>query len=179
MPGESDTGPYGFDDTDTPPEQESFAESERVRGSGRRSSKVNEQAIPTTVVEKVDPFTASYGEVPGTMAYEMRRADAEPDVVVGSEVQEDFRPRSGSTPGNLPVPTTKLSVVDASPTRGDMPGRKADVKHKEDAEPDVVVQEADPDPQGMKNPIIPSFIHLLMNQDHQLHRVIVDDMDPQ
>ncbi|KAI9876874.1 MAG: hypothetical protein M1830_005417 [Pleopsidium flavum] len=36
--------------------------------------------IPTTVVSKVDT-EPSYGEVPGTDAYDMRKGDAEPDIV--------------------------------------------------------------------------------------------------
>ena len=39
------------------------------------------QPIPTTVVSKVDA-KPSYGEIPGTDAYAMRKEDAEPDVVV-------------------------------------------------------------------------------------------------
>ncbi|KAF2268334.1 hypothetical protein CC78DRAFT_21328 [Lojkania enalia] len=38
--------------------------------------------IPKTVVEKVDPDTPSYGEVPGTHAHELRAADAVPDVIL-------------------------------------------------------------------------------------------------
>lgn len=38
--------------------------------------------VPKTIVEKVDPDTPSYGEVPGTAAHEIRKADAEPDVIV-------------------------------------------------------------------------------------------------
>ena len=37
-------------------------------------------SIPTTIVTKVDS-KPSYGEVPGTDAYDKRRGDAEPDVV--------------------------------------------------------------------------------------------------
>ncbi|PNS21585.1 Peptidyl-prolyl cis-trans isomerase-like 4 [Sphaceloma murrayae] len=40
--------------------------------------------IPKTVVEKVEPENPSYGEVPGTEAWEKRRADAEPDEVLMS-----------------------------------------------------------------------------------------------
>lgn len=39
-------------------------------------------AIPKTVVEKVEPDKPSHGEVPGTEAYEKRKADAEPDQIV-------------------------------------------------------------------------------------------------
>lgn len=37
--------------------------------------------IPKMVVEKVDE-EPSHGEVPGTAAYDMRQADAQPDVVI-------------------------------------------------------------------------------------------------
>ncbi|KAI9788508.1 MAG: hypothetical protein M1816_006848 [Peltula sp. TS41687] len=135
----SDSGPYGFRDADVSSDEEVGGESSR-----RRGSKMSEQGIPTTVVEKVDPFTPSYGEVPGTMAYEMRRADAEPDVVVGSDDAALSRSRSGSTPGNLPVPITKVSVVDSPSASGDPSGKKVDERHQGDAEPDVIVQGTDP-----------------------------------
>lgn len=38
--------------------------------------------IPKTVVEKVDPDQPSHGDVPGTVAHELRKADAEPDVIL-------------------------------------------------------------------------------------------------
>ncbi|KAF2219488.1 hypothetical protein BDZ85DRAFT_42913 [Elsinoe ampelina] len=43
--------------------------------------------IPKTIVEKVEPENPSYGEVPGTEAYEKRRADAEPDEVLTSPIK--------------------------------------------------------------------------------------------
>jgi hypothetical protein len=38
--------------------------------------------IPKTVVEKVDPEAPSYGDVPGTAAHSLRKADAQPDVIL-------------------------------------------------------------------------------------------------
>jgi hypothetical protein len=38
--------------------------------------------IPKTVVEKVDPDEPSHGDVPGTHAFEVRAADAVPDVIL-------------------------------------------------------------------------------------------------
>lgn len=72
--------------------------------------KTNALQIPRTVVEKVEPDSPSYGEVPGTLAHDMRRADAEPDEVVKApdatraklEGQSQSRPRSRS-------PTSQLS----------------------------------------------------------------------
>ena len=44
-------------------------------------------SIPRTVVEKVDD-TPSHGEVPGTYAHELRKADAEPDEIIKSPEKE-------------------------------------------------------------------------------------------
>jgi hypothetical protein len=38
--------------------------------------------IPKTVVQKVDPRSPSHGEVPGTAAHAIRKADAIPDVII-------------------------------------------------------------------------------------------------
>jgi hypothetical protein len=38
--------------------------------------------VPKTVVEKIDPDQPSYGDVPGTLAHQLRAADAEPDIIV-------------------------------------------------------------------------------------------------
>ena len=43
--------------------------------------------IPKTIVEKVEPDKPSYGEVPGTAAYEKRRADADPDEILRSPIK--------------------------------------------------------------------------------------------
>ena len=43
--------------------------------------------VPKMVVEKVDPDEPSYGEVPGTAAYEMRKADAKPDEILTSPLE--------------------------------------------------------------------------------------------
>jgi hypothetical protein len=46
----------------------------------RAASNPGDRSIPVTKVEKVDSIP-SHGEVPGTDAYEMRKGDAEPDIV--------------------------------------------------------------------------------------------------
>jgi len=110
------------------------------------------QPIPTTVVEKVDPEIPSYGEVPGTPAHEKRVADAVPDLVVrsGSRSRSSItRSRAGSTPGDLPIPITKVERVDSAPRHGEIPGTKAYELRKEDAKPDLVEEVADTaDPQS-------------------------------
>ena len=40
--------------------------------------------VPLIVAMKIDPEEPSYGDVPGTEAYDKRRADAVPDVILKS-----------------------------------------------------------------------------------------------
>ena len=97
------------------------------------------------MVEKVDPFTPSYGEVPGTVAYDIRQADAEPDVVMARDDEAGATRVSGdSTSETMPVPITKLTKADHSPAPAEVPGTEAHGKHKQDAEPDVVEQNKAP-----------------------------------
>lgn len=46
--------------------------------------------VPKMIVEKVDPDQPSHGDVPGTAAFEMRKADAEPDEVLKAPEGEDL-----------------------------------------------------------------------------------------
>ncbi len=98
------------------------------------------QSVPITVVEKVDPFTPSYGEVPGTLAYDARKADAAPDVVMATNVSEKAESAHEESPKRPPVPKTKVTIVDDP--KG-IPGTEAFEKHKLDAEPDVIEQQSD------------------------------------
>lgn len=115
----------------------------------RRASTPGGRPIPTTVVEKIDTDVPSYGEVPGTPAHEMRLADAVPDMVVrsasgySSRSSSISRARAGSTPGDLPIPVTKVEKVDSKPSFGEVPGTEAYEKRKQDAEPDMVEQVRD------------------------------------
>jgi hypothetical protein len=105
------------------------------------------QPIPMTVVEKIDPEVPAYGDVPGTEAHEKRLADAVPDLVVrsGSRSRASTITRSGagSTPGDLPIPITKVERVDSTPSHGELPGTKAYELRKEDAKPDLVEEVGD------------------------------------
>lgn len=104
------------------------------------------QPIPTTVVEKIDPSSPSHGEVPGTPAHDKHAADAVPDMVVraGSRSPSiSTRSRAPSTPGDLPIPVTRIEKVDSAPRHGEVPGTQAYDMRKEDAEPDFVEQVAD------------------------------------
>lgn len=101
------------------------------------------QPIPLMIVEKIDPSSPSHGEVPGTLAHDMRAADSVPDLVVRSGSTErsrssSTRSRAGSTPGDLPIPITKVEKIDSSPRHGEVPGTKAYELRRGDAEPDIV-----------------------------------------
>ncbi|KAK4079588.1 hypothetical protein Trihar35433_693 [Trichoderma harzianum] len=91
--------------------------------------------LPKTRVEKVDN-EPSYGEVPGTEAYEKREQDAEPDEIAVIPVKDPES--SPSTPlESVAVPVT---VVEES--TGDYPGQhdpQEQEKHKADATPDIIL----------------------------------------
>jgi len=75
------------DELEVVPEgQRSRSASQVFRDEGRRPSTPGGPAVPKLVVEKVEPEKPSHGEVPGTDAYEMRKADATPDEVITSPV---------------------------------------------------------------------------------------------
>jgi len=113
--------------------------------SASRPSTPGGQPIPATVVEKMDPASPSHGEIPGTDAHAIRKADAIPDMVIKVPQQEHISPgntrsRAGSTPGDLPIPITRVERVDDVPSHGEIPGTDAYEKRKGDAVPDIIEQ---------------------------------------
>ncbi|KAL9094038.1 MAG: hypothetical protein Q9165_003708 [Trypethelium subeluteriae] len=74
------------DEVEVVPEGTRSRSSSRVSSSGKSRSPGG-TSIPRTVVEKVDD-TPSHGEVPGTYAHELRKADAEPDEIIKSPDKE-------------------------------------------------------------------------------------------
>lgn len=98
--------------------------------------------IPLMVVEKVDPEVPSHGEVPGTAAYEMRTADAAPDLVLKAPEPGQASPvvlspaQSPSMRPTSAVPETVVTRVDSEPAHGEVPGTDAWEKRRLDAEPD-------------------------------------------
>lgn len=119
--------------------------------SNSRPSTPGGRPIPTTVVEKLDPDTPSHGEVPGTPAHEMRMADAVPDIVIRasprgsrtSSISSMSRSRAGSTPGDRPIPKTKVERIDSKPSHGEVPGTEAYEKRAQDAQPDIIEEVGD------------------------------------
>ena len=69
------------DEVEIVPEGQRSRSTSRVSASDRPYTPGGTQ-IPKTVVEKIDPDVPSFGDVPGTLAHELRAADAEPDVVL-------------------------------------------------------------------------------------------------
>ena len=114
--------------------------------------------VPRTVVEKVDPESPSYGEVPKTSGYQQRRLDAVPDVILktpdpgrrstyGSEESEGRH----CADSDIPVPETIITRVDSEPAHGEVPGTEAAKKRKLDASPDIVETKGDVAPGKFSN----------------------------
>jgi hypothetical protein len=86
-------------------------------------------------VELVDN-EPSYGEVPGTEAYEKREQDAEPDeIAVVPENAPESVPSTPFEPADIPVTMVEESA-------GDYPGQHTPhelEKHKADATPDIIL----------------------------------------
>jgi hypothetical protein len=142
------TDAYSMRESDAKPDQVRvmIPEGNGHKDTEPRSPTPGGHPIPTTLVEKVDPSSPSHGEVPGTSAHEKRAADAVPDLVVKTGERSrssSTRSRAGSTPGDLPIPITKVEKVDSEPSHGEVPGTKAFELRKEDAEPDVVEEVRD------------------------------------
>lgn len=78
-----------------PDEIEVVPEGTRSRSASRvsRPSTPAGPQVPKIIAEKIDPDEPSYGDVPGTAAYELRKADAIPDEIVRS-------PDTGRAPAN-------------------------------------------------------------------------------
>lgn len=75
--------------SDAEPDEVSFVEESTNSGAespAMQPSTPGGQPIPITRVQLVEPSSPSHGDVPNTRAFEMRKEDAEPDIV---EVAED------------------------------------------------------------------------------------------
>ena len=111
-----------------------------------RSTSIGEMPIPKTVVEKVDPTSPSHGDVPGTAAHSMRRADAVPDVIRPTSEHEESSADRGDHQGispKIPIPKTVITKVDSNPSHGEVPGTEAFDIRQGDARPDAVEKKGD------------------------------------
>lgn len=141
------TDPYKVRESDAQPDEIAVVPTDAdARPALSISTTPGGKPIPTTLVEKVDPSTPSHGELPGTLAHEKRAADAVPDMVIASGDRSPSvraRSRAPSTPGDLPIPITKVEKVDSEPSHGEVPGTKAFELRRGDAQPDLVEQIGD------------------------------------
>lgn len=105
-------------------------------------------------MEKVDD-EPSYGEVPGSAAYQKRQQDAVPDEVEiipegKSSRRNSFASLDPSFRSTSPVPRTVVQKIDPSqPSYGEVPGTQAYALRLADAAPDLVLKASD----GDKGPI--------------------------
>lgn len=118
---------------------------------GRRRSRPATPAspIPRTRIEKLDD-EPSYGEVPGTPAYDKRAQDAVPDEVeivsphhLSKRSSQYLEPPT--TPGGSIIPRTVVEKIDPEETSyGEEPGTPAYYLREMDAAPDVVLKNPHP-----------------------------------
>lgn len=64
-----------------PDEYEVIPESGELANDFKDNNTLRNPQIPETVIDKVDPNEPSHGDVEGTLAHDMRKADAAPDLV--------------------------------------------------------------------------------------------------
>lgn len=123
----------------------SHSRSQSTADKPDQSTLTPDTSTPLTLVEKVDPNSPSYGDVPGTFAYEQRKADAVPDVVTrGSESDSndksspDERGSSEAESATTAVPETRVSRVDTFSNEESESRPRAHSRHASDALPDSV-----------------------------------------
>ncbi|KAF2232931.1 hypothetical protein EV356DRAFT_524936 [Viridothelium virens] len=121
------------DEVEVVPEGTRSRSSSRVSSSGKSRSPGG-TSIPRTVVEKVDD-TPSHGEVPGTYAHELRKADAEPDEIIKSPEKEgaSFKgsPTNSINRSRSPSEPLRTAPLIPSPT----------IEIRADVEDDAVVED--------------------------------------
>lgn len=114
------------------------AEMTQPRRSSDRLETPGGLPIPRTVVEKIEPEIASYGEEPGTEAHEKRLADAIPDSIVTPDSHSTASTPQPHTPGDLPP---SVERIDEQPSHGEVSGTESSEKRKEDTVLDVLTIE--------------------------------------
>lgn len=118
----------------------------RQSSSRERGTSSDRTSIPKTVVEKVDPISPSHGDVPGTAAHSMRKADAVPDAVLQapeSDNSSDREDEHRDISPEVPVPKTVITKVDSNPSHGGVPGTEAFNLRQGDAKPDLIEKKGD------------------------------------
>ena len=169
-----------------PDEIEVIPEGSRSRSQSTtdRPSFPEGSPVPRTMVERVDPERPSHGDVPGTDAYEQRKADAVPDLVrTAPEAGGTPEPNPESHGSSTAVPETVVSQVESRPDEGRKISPHAHRRKPSDALPDAT--ETVPDVPG-KHFIFPlppvmsqDVKERLTNSDPELsHVTSSDDLAP-
>lgn len=150
MPG---TAAYEKREKDSVPDEvEVIPEGSRSRSqSTAQSPAPGNSPVPRTVVERVEPERPSHGDVPGTDAYNKRKADAVPDLVTtapesGGTPELDPEPNAATAADDTAVPETLVSEVETPTGEETESGPHAHRRRPSDALPDSV--ETVPDAPG-------------------------------
>ncbi|KAB8229129.1 DUF5102 domain-containing protein [Aspergillus alliaceus] len=180
-----------------PDEIEVIPDGSRSRSSsiaGRQDRPLTPEGspIPRTIVEKVDVDQPSHGDVPGTEAYDKRKADAVPDIVT-TAWDSGAKPPSHSPESNergsseeitpdIDVPETVLQRVDTLPNDAADIGPRAHQRRPSDALPDATDTVPDaPDalPPSQDSPLHQSHVEreLPVTGDDDENQEAADDFD--
>lgn len=105
--------------------------------------------VPRTVVEKLDPSETGYGDDPGSRAFQHRKVDSVPDVVLrspepGKRRKYDDDDAEAARSQGPTIPETIITKVDSRPAYGEEPGTAAYDKRRADAPADAVEKISDP-----------------------------------
>ncbi|RYC56036.1 hypothetical protein CHU98_g10169 [Xylaria longipes] len=139
--GTEDPGAHELEGSDS---DEHYSDAQSSPGNSTRAI----SPIPRTRVEKVDD-EPSYGEVPGTEAYEKRTEDASPDeIAIVQDKQSPPTSNEAIAPGKFTIPKTVVDEAD------DVPGSSThdyhEHLHQADATPDIIRK---PDGTSEANPV--------------------------
>ncbi|KAI0018358.1 hypothetical protein F4780DRAFT_751746 [Xylariomycetidae sp. FL0641] len=143
-PGRQHVEDPGARELESSESEDHFSDAQSAQGASPGAT----SPVPKTRVEKVDT-EPSYGEVPGTLAYNKRTEDAEPDeIAIVKDEGAEANASAASSTGGQSIPKT---VVDET---ADAPGSSThhfhEHMHQTDAEPDIVRK---PDGTGEANPV--------------------------
>ncbi|KAE8144403.1 hypothetical protein BDV25DRAFT_166911 [Aspergillus avenaceus] len=178
-----------------PDEVEVIPEGSRSRSTstaGRQRSPSTPEAspIPRTIVEKIDMNEPSHGDIPGTEAYEKRKADAVPDAVMPTSnanspshsPESNERGSDETSTTDVDIPETVLQRVDTLPSDdATASAPQAHQRRPSDALPDATETISDA-PDGLSppedSPSQPSHEpELSMTEDDDGAPAAADDFD--
>lgn len=130
-----------------PDELEIIPDGEKSRPYSRANDQDRNTArggspIPKTVVQKLDPTSPSHGEVPGTIAYSVRAADAAPDVItkIRDPEEEIAAQKKSLKPNKTPIPKIVQPKAESEWSHGEALALKPYESSKENLTANAVKQ---------------------------------------